>query len=100
MAEGKAFDAFNPEKKITDPKGIGNDKQFPAHVFKWAGYLTDEDGELITEGRDRTPIVRQNDYLVVTNEQELAAAIKAGWSEKPIHADPHAAKGKDAKGKD
>lgn len=78
MAE---FNLSTPPKSITDPAG-SVDAQYPAHVHKYAG-----------PGR-------MNEFKVVTNDEEKAAALKDGWSAMPVHDAPEDDAPKDkAKGK-
>ena len=81
------FDAFNPPKKTTDPNHLGDERNWPAHVFKWAAWLTDEEtGEFITEGRDKRKIQAPNDYLEVKDATEKAAAMKDAAKAAPVLA--------------
>ncbi len=90
----KTYDAFNPPKKVTDPDNRGVNRDYPAHVFKWAGYVTDEDGNVVTEGREKKPIPLPNEYLEVKDDKGKADAVKDGWALSPVLEPPVAPKGK------
>jgi hypothetical protein len=61
MADGMAFDQLNPNKSITDPRGLGL-VEYPKHLHK-AG--TAEDGGPL--------------YVVVEDAAQEAQAIADGW---------------------
>lgn len=71
---GESFDNLNPGKKVTDPDGVNAPRsaEYPRHLHKWAG-------------PDRI-----NDYVVVTNDKEKAAALKKGYALQPVTEDPAA----------
>lgn len=70
MSEPVAFDHLNPTKKQTDPNNVGANKDYPRHLHKFAGV-----GAL-------------NTFIVVNNDIEKAAALKAGWSLEPQSEPP------------
>lgn len=74
------FDAFNPPKKLTDPKNLGANPRFPAHVYRFAEVPTRT--SLIVAWIDDQPV--HNEALIVADEKALAKALKQGFKEAPV----------------
>lgn len=70
----ESFDNLNPGKRVTDPDGekMPRSAEYPRHLHKWAG------------------ADRMNDYVIVTNDKEKAAALKKGYALQPVTEDPAA----------
>jgi hypothetical protein len=77
----KAFDNQKPDKDVHNPQNVSSGQHLFKHVSVKKGDELPEN-TIVVAWKGKEPI--HNEFLDVPDEESAKAAIKGGWSVKPV----------------